>query len=211
MPSASVSKRRAREQAARLRAEQRRRDRRRKVITWTAIATAAAAAITAVGLSLSLKGASAAGIPGVRAYTGLARTHVTGAVTYPQQPPVGGPHSEVWVSCGIYAAPVPATEAVHSMEHGAVWITYRPGLPTAAVSQLRNLLRGEPARVRAYVLLSPYPGLPASVVASAWGKQLRLTAAADPRLARFISTYAQGPQTPEPGAACTGGAGTPMP
>jgi hypothetical protein len=55
------------------------------------------------------------------------------------------------------------------------------------------------------MVLSPYPGLPAPVVASAWGKQLKLTGADDPRLAAFIREYRQGPQTPEPGAACTGG------
>ena len=61
------------------------------------------------------------------------------------------------------------------------------------------------------MILSPYPGLPAVVVASAWGKQLRLASDSDPRLQRFIAAYAEGPQAPEPGAACSGGTGTPMP
>jgi hypothetical protein len=51
--------------------------------------------------------------------------------------------------------------------------------------------------------------LPSPVVASAWGKQLRLDGAGDPRLERFVSAFQQGPQTPEPGAACTGGVGEP--
>jgi hypothetical protein len=55
--------------------------------------------------------------------------------------------------------------AVHSMEHGAVWITCRPGLPTEQVDKLREL-----ATSKTYVLASPYPDLPAPVVASAWGK-----------------------------------------
>jgi hypothetical protein len=59
------------------------------------------------------------------------------------------------------------------------------------------------------VLASPYEGLDAPVVASAWGKQLRLEGAEDSELKRFIRTYLQGPQTPEPGAACTGGVGDP--
>ena len=91
------------------------------------------------------------------------------------------------------------------MEHGAVWITYQPDLSAADVAQLRNLVRGH-----AYLILSPYPGLPARVVASAWGVQLQAAGPGDPRLASFIKTYEQGPQTPEPGAPCSGGRGVPI-
>jgi hypothetical protein len=38
---------------------------------------------------------------------------------------------------------------------------------------------------------------------------LARTHANDPRIAQFIQKYAQGPQTPEPGAPCSGGTGTP--
>jgi hypothetical protein len=143
-------------------------------------------------------------IAGVVTYTNLARDHVNGAVTYPQVPPVGGQHSSVWLNCGIYTIAVRNENAVHSMEHGAVWITYRPDLSDAAVAQLQNLVRGH-----GYVILTPYPGLPAPVVASAWGTQLKVNNATDPRIAQFIAKYEQGPQTPEPGALCTGGTGHP--
>jgi len=59
------------------------------------------------------------------------------------------------------------------------------------------------------VLASPYEGLDAPVVASAWGKQLRLRSVDDSELESFIRAYLQGPQTPEPGAACTGGTADP--
>jgi len=87
------------------------------------------------------------------------------------------------------------------MQHGAVWITYRPGLGEADVNRLRELATG-------YVLVSPFDGLPSPVVASAWGRQLRLDSAQDPRLGAFIDAFRRGPQTPEPGAPCTGGADT---
>jgi hypothetical protein len=95
--------------------------------------------------------------------------------------------------------------AVHSMEHGAVWITYQPTLPAAEVTTLQHAVAG-----KSYVILSPYPGLPPTVVASAWGVQLGLAGASDPRLAQFINYYQQGPQTPEQGATCSGGTGTPQ-
>jgi hypothetical protein len=138
-------------------------------------------------------------------FSNLSRDHVDGPVNYPQVPPVGGPHNPVWMNCGIYDKPIPNENAVHSLEHGAVWLTYQPDLPAAAVEQLRGLVRGH-----SHALLSPYPGLPAPVVASAWGVQIRADSASDPRLARFVAAYEQGPQTPEPGAACSGAKGVPL-
>ena len=144
-------------------------------------------------------------IDGVQVYNNLSRDHSDLAQTYAQTPPVGGMHNGIWQNCGIYDQPVRNENAVHSLEHGAVWITYQPDLPQAAVDKLRSLVRGHD-----HVLLSPYPGLPKPVVATAWGLQLPLDDANDPRLPVFITRYEQGPQTPEPGAACSGGIGTPI-
>lgn len=144
-------------------------------------------------------------IAGVTTFDNLPRNHVQGTVNYRQTPPVGGNHSPVWQNCGIYDQPVQNENAVHSLEHGAVWITYQPNLPAAQVQQLRSLVQG-----RGYTLLSPYPNLPGPIFASAWGLQLKVDSASDPRLPQFIAKYAQGQQTPEPGAACSGGTGVPI-
>jgi Protein of unknown function (DUF3105) len=141
---------------------------------------------------------------GVVSYSNLSRSHTNEPVNYPQTPPVGGPHADMWQNCGFYSKPVRNENAVHSMEHGAVWITYRPDLPKEQLEKIKSLAQ------KSYVLASPYPGLPAPVVASAWGKQLKLDSANDPRLEQFVSAFRQGPQTPEPGAACSGGVGTPQ-
>ncbi len=143
-------------------------------------------------------------IEGIQVFTNLSQEHTTSPVNYPQVPPVGGAHAPVWQNCGIYDQPIPNEPAVHSLEHGAVWLTYRPDLPADQVEQLKNLARGQ-----RFVLLSPYDGLPAPVVASAWGLQLKVESAGDPRLAEFVRTYQKGPQTPEPGAPCSGGVGVP--
>ncbi|WP_427016549.1 DUF3105 domain-containing protein [Pseudarthrobacter sp. P1] len=140
-------------------------------------------------------------IAGVATYSNLSRNHVQTLVTYPQQPGVGGDHSPTWTNCGIYTDPVNEDRAVHSLEHGAVWITYKPGLPQPGVDTLTALAKGNP-----YVLLSPNAAQQAPVTVTAWGTQLGLQDPADARLPAFIKAYAQGPQTPEPGAACSGGA-----
>ena len=133
---------------------------------------------------------------------GPAGQHTSGDVDYEQSPPVGGEHNPVWQNCGYYDKPVRDENAVHSLEHGAVWITYSPDLPQDQITDLKNI-----AEDRSYILVSPYPDLPSDtpVVASAWGKQEGLDGAKDPDLESFIQAYRQGPQTPEPGAVCTGG------
>ncbi len=135
---------------------------------------------------------------------GPAAQHTDGVVDYAQTPPVGGEHNPVWQNCGFYDEPVANENAVHSLEHGAVWITYSPDLPQDQVEVLRDL-----ANSQTYILVSPYPDLPSPVVASAWGKQLSLESADDPDLERFVRAYRQGPQTPERGAVCTNGIGQP--
>jgi hypothetical protein len=143
-------------------------------------------------------------ITGVQSFDKLTQNHVETPVTYPQTPPVGGDHNPVWQNCGTYSAPVQNENAVHALEHGAVWVTYQPNLPAAQLDKLKSL-----ARANNYMLLSPYEGIKTPVVATAWGKQLALPSADDSRLEVFLRTYLQGEQTPEPGAACTGGTGTP--
>ena len=126
-----------------------------------------------------------------------AAQHLAGRIDYKETPPVGGAHNVVWQNCGIYVTPIHSEHAVHSMEHGAVWITYRPDLPANQVDTLETTASDD------FMLLSPYPGLPAPVVASAWNHQITLGGADDPRLRAFIAEYKNNPQTtPEFGAPC---------
>jgi len=147
----------------------------------------------------------------------LGHNHVTGPVTYPVTPPAGGDHNAQWMNCGVYDQPVPVERAVHNLEHGAVWITYQPSLPQSEVSQLRafagrqSVIAPAGAAGSRYLDLTPYPGLPAPIVISSWGFQLRLTSPTDPRLQQFVSTFrASQKYSPEYGGACTGGLGTPL-
>lgn len=144
-------------------------------------------------------------IQGAQSYDGLARNHVDGTVDYPQSPPVGGDHSPVWQNCGVYDQPVRNENAVHSMEHGAVWLAYDPELPADQVAVLAAF-----AVNQTHVLVAPYQGLTNAVTAIAWGVQLALSSVTDPRLAQFVEKYQEGPQTPELGVTCSGGTGDPI-
>lgn len=153
-------------------------------------------------LPLSLAACGQSGIEGVNTFDYQAGDHRTGSLVYAETPPAGGAHNASWQNCGVYDQPLYSEYAVHSLEHGAVWITYRPDLPAAEVAALKTLVDG-----RSYTLLSPYEGLPSPVVISAWNAQLPVENASDERLKAFLDKYEQGPTAPERGAACSGGYG----
>lgn len=147
----------------------------------------------------------AEGIPGLQTFTeDPAQRHVTTRVTYDRTPPAGGQHWPAesggvrgWLRCGVYTEPVPKEFAVHSQEHGAVWLTYLPGQDPAGLVAL--------AKGNDYVIVSPFPEQPAPYMASTWGAQLSADQADSAGLAAFVRTYAGGGQGGEKGADCVNG------
>jgi hypothetical protein len=142
-------------------------------------------------------------IDGVQTYTDLSQDHVTTTVTYEQSPPVGGPHEPPpgWADCTgtVYDVDIRHENAVHSLEHGAVWITYDPAaLSDDDIETLADLVEGKAGR-----MMSPYEGLDAPVSIQAWGHQLKVDSADDPRLEEFADFLTLNSEfTPEPGASC---------
>ena len=211
---AEVAERKAR--VAAIQAEQRKKERRRTILVVTIVGVVIAALVAttlAIVLRESQRNAAEAeriaeeaerDIEGVETFEGLGNQHVQTAVQYEQNPPVGGDHSPQWQNCGVYTEPVQDVNAVHSLEHGAVWIAYDPSLAADQVESLE-----ERAASNNYVLVSPREDLPSPIVLGAWGLQLQLEDADDERLGVFIRKYVRGPQTPEPGASCAGSVGTP--
>ena len=175
------------------------------IIIGAAVVAIIAAFIVVV--ALDFRSGSAGGPPGgvEDIDVGEAGQHTEEAVDYAQSPPAGGEHNPTWQNAGFYSEPIRNETAVHTLEHGGGLDHLQPGSTTR--DRWTNCANA--ANSRECVLVSPYPDLDSPVVASAWGKQIDLEGADDPALNRFIGTYLRGEQTPEPGAACTGGVGTP--
>ena len=156
-------------------------------------------------LFLSLRGPAA--IEGLAKVVGLSRGHDESVVYEDavQLPPVGGIHDPVWQNCGIYDTELETKNVLHSLEHGAVWITYSRELSDEDVATLQETVSAED-----FTILSPYPGLRSPVVLTAWGIQLEVDSVDDSRIGTFVDRYQQGPQTPELGATCQNGVGSPI-
>jgi hypothetical protein len=86
---------------------------------------------------------------------------------------------------------------VHSLEHGAVWLTYKPGVDPAPLAALTSVNQS-------YTLVSPYPTQASPVVATAWGLQLAVDSPTDPRLREFVTSYVGNGLGGEKGARCAG-------
>ena len=128
-------------------------------------------------------------------------THVETAVKYDTSPPIGGNHSPYWADCSgtVYSAAIANENAVHMLEHGAIWITYRPGLPAAQLAILSQIVSGVDR-----MALSPYPNLKTNISLQAWDYQLFVDNASDPRIQQFIGALRNNPATtPEQGATCS--------
>ncbi|AWW39887.1 DUF3105 domain-containing protein [Streptomyces cadmiisoli] len=199
-----------------MRRAERSRERRNRILTITASAVVVAGLVVG-GVVLvrtqSDSGAAAsdsknpgklvAGADGVSTWKGeLSRNHVAENVAYPVEPPVGGDHHQAWMNCNgnVYTDEIPDVNAVHSLEHGAVWVTYTSKAQKADVDALAAKVKKTP-----YTLMSPDEKQKDPIMLTAWGHQRAVTGADDPNIDKFFEKYVQGEQTPEPGAACTGG------
>jgi Protein of unknown function (DUF3105) len=147
------------------------------------------------------KAEAAKSIQGVEVVTYQGSVHQKGAISYDKSPPFGGPHNATWADCTgtVYPKQIASENAVHSLEHGAVWITYQPDLPADQVDVLKKKVDGVE-----YMLMSPFAGLKTKVSIQSWGHQLFVDSATDPRIDKFIGDLRLNTVTiPEPGASCT--------
>jgi len=143
-------------------------------------------------------------ISDLQTWDDLPTTHVNETVDYQGEygmtPPAGGEHNGVWLNCGVYSEPQVNENAVHALEHGAVWATYDAS--KVDENELKTLIGELP---NTYTLVTPYEGLPSPIVLSAWGAQIQVTSVDDPRITDFVDKFWRSALLAEQGAACTGG------
>lgn len=163
---------------------------------WIALGIAALAAVAVARLTTGT-----GEIDGIETFTYIGGLHTEADVPYTENPGVGGPHHPTWQNCAVYDAEIREEHAVHSLEHGAVWITYRDDdLDAQEKLDLTTRYEG-----RSHVIVSPRNSQETPIVVSAWNRRLAVQRADDPRIGVFVAQYFQGPQAPESGAPCDGG------
>ena len=178
---------------------------------WGLIAAAVAVAVFAVAVIgyavVQVNKANEGKVESIDEISGIttaeyeAGQHVPTTVAYAESPPIGGEHDPVWADCTgtVYDVDIRHENAVHSLEHGAVWITYNPDeVSDADIDKLAELVDGESGR-----MMSPYEGLDSPISLQSWNHQLKVDSVDDPRIKQFADFLTRNPDFhPEVGASC---------
>ncbi|MEX0616390.1 MAG: DUF3105 domain-containing protein [Candidatus Woykebacteria bacterium] len=129
------------------------------------------------------------------------RDHINPGTPHPSynsNPPTSGPHWPTPQTCDIYNEPVADESAIHSLEHGAVWITYKDKDDTDLAGKLKAIVEKNKAKV----LLSPRPENDSKIALSSWGRLMKLSDFDENQISQFIKSNRN--NSPEPLAACQG-------
>lgn len=107
----------------------------------------------------------------------------TRVTTYNSDPPTSGPHWTQPAPWGASAEPLPDEQLVHNLEHGGIWISYRPDLDAETRAKLESFAGAYPRAV----VLAPRPRNDRPIVLASWGRLQRMDAFDDGRMLAFLS------------------------
>lgn len=142
---------------------QARRARRLKRALWTA-----AGALVLVGGSYGLVRYSreySENLPGT-SFESQGQQHVALGTpfAYNSNPPTSGPHFATPAEWGVYREEIHDQILVHNLEHGGIWISYRPGIATSTIEQLEAIAREFGRKV----IMAPRPANDSDIALAAW-------------------------------------------
>lgn len=102
------------------------------------------------------------------------------AESYNSNPPTSGSHSSA-VPWGVSSDEIPDMNAIHNLEHGGIWITYK-NLDEESISALEAI----GARNSLSVIVSPREANDANIAVVSWGRIMKLDAVDEARITEFI-------------------------
>jgi hypothetical protein len=123
-------------------------------------------------------------------------THIEDGTLGPNPPltPAGGLHYTGPLRAGDYDNPVSDGNAIHSLEHGFVWITYHPDLVSDDELDTLEDIASDFGRD---TILSPRPENSFPFIIVSWEQRLTQTDLEEDVLREFVSTNRN--RSPEPG------------
>lgn len=108
-------------------------------------------------------------------------------------PPAGGPHFINPLPGGVYTDVVEDGRAIHSLEHGLVWITYKPDALSEAQLKAVKKIADDHSRD---VILSPRPLNKDALVLTSWGRRQVIQPDETKAISEFITANLN--RSPEP-------------
>lgn len=142
--------------------------------------------------------AVSAPVEGTVDYEIIGRNHIasgTAGSGYNSNPPSSGPHWSSPARNGVYDESLPDEQLLHNLEHGHVWIAYKPDISQDVKNQLKEIVEKDDWKV----VLCPREKNDSQIALVAWGRVLKLDQLDTQKVKDFIRTYRnRGPEnTPE--------------
>ena len=111
---------------------------------------------------------------------------------YSSNPPTSGPHYAQPVNWGVYQIELPDEQIIHNLEHGGIWISYKPDIdPTIKVKleSIGNNYRGS-------VVVVPRAKNDSMIAVASWGRLEKLDNFDEAKITNFIDANKN--KSPEP-------------
>lgn len=120
------------------------------------------------------------------------REHITSedSVEYQTNPPTSGDHLSLAENWGVYGEEIDDKAAVHGLEHGGIWISYKD-LDDESINTLKKIGKNNAQSV----IVSPRTKNDGNLVVSSWGKMMTLEEVDEVLIQKYIDTYKN--QSPE--------------
>lgn len=127
-------------------------------------------------------------VEGTEVFKGVSRDHIQSGTTgsgYNSNPPSSGPHWPSPAKNGIYDKGLGDETALHNLEHGYIWISYRPDVGDEVFNKLKAIVEKDDWKM--LLTLREKNDTPIALVA--WGRVLKLDDFDEKRIKDFIDTY----------------------
>lgn len=152
-------------------------------------------------------------VEGTQEFEIVGRTHIasgTAGSGYNSNPPASGNHWGSPAENGVHDKQLPDEQLIHNLEHGYVWISYRPvgelaeatteantvpGASDEVIDELKKIVEADDWKV----VLGPREKNDSMIALVAWGRVLKLDSPDYDKVKEFVKTYRnRGPEkTPE--------------
>lgn len=121
-------------------------------------------------------------------YEAQSREHITTGASHPaynSNPPTGGWHYDKPAQTGIYDKELPDEQLVHNLEHGHIWIAYKPDIPQDQIKALAAIAKSYGSRI----IMTPRAANDSPIALAAWQYLLKLDSVDEKQIKEFIDAY----------------------
>ncbi len=125
----------------------------------------------------------------------LGREHIPVGTFHPEynsNPPTSGSHYAKEAEWGVYQNELPDEQLIHNLEHGGIWISYKPDIDPAIKVKLESIGNNN----RGSVVVAPRAKNDSMIAVASWGRLEKLDNFNEVEIINFIDENKN--RSPEP-------------